>query len=282
MKPSNLFVWGHLGLLALLLAGCGGSEKSGDSGQQPRNLAGQSRGNLGNPEPVAPAKASASSAVNGMNDSIGSDWDKFQREKMQNDAAQADKDRQFKADQRALDRKHDATMEDKRIADKKEGRFMTTLKELMQMQMAAGMIHPDKCANKGFISGLKGTADALREAMAPTEVAAAQEASGKPADLLNGSGSNGGSGSGAQVLLPEVKPTSSTQAPATTSGPGITNAVAPTAPISPAAPAAPVMGPPAPAVTNNPTPPVVAPDAQASASNAAKELGKVIVTELKE
>lgn len=173
MKQKSLILYT---IAALTLSACG-SESGGSKGDVPL---GNTKTAITNPVAVAPSNASttskSSASLDGMNGAINTDWAGIERQRMQNEASQADKKREFNREENELNRKHESAMEDKRIEARKEGQFMNTLKELMHMQVIAGMIHPDKCANKGFINGLKSTAEGLREAMEPTKKAEAIEA----------------------------------------------------------------------------------------------------------
>lgn len=96
-----------------------------------------------------------------------------EREKIAREAEAQEKDKQ---------RAHEMAMQANEMKADEKKQFSDTLLGLMWMQTQSEMFHPDKCANrKGFISGLKDTAAALKDALATTDAAAAQSQAGASA-----------------------------------------------------------------------------------------------------
>jgi hypothetical protein len=168
MKPNKLIALGAVSLLV----GCGGGDPSDEriiKVPSPSSVAQNSVRK--NEDSGSPGSRSLSGAAQ-MSQNISSGFGEAQEQLA---AAQQRRDQeekqklQHEAEQKALDRAHEAMMLDKKNAAEDKQSVMRLFSDAMAASLMLKMTNPDPCVNQSFIDGLSGLGKALGDGLAATK-----------------------------------------------------------------------------------------------------------------
>jgi hypothetical protein len=168
MKPNKLIALGAVGLLV----GCGGGDPSDGRIIKVPSQSSATQNSIRKNEDSGSSGSRSLSGAAQMSQNISSGFGEAQEQlaAAQQRREQEDKQKlQHEAEQKALDRAHEALMLDKRSAAEDKQSVMRLFSDAMAASLMLKMTNPDPCANQSFIDGLSGLGKALGDGLAATK-----------------------------------------------------------------------------------------------------------------